>query len=671
MRRTLAVSFALLIALVSPASANTADLKVVETDLLIVGGTESGVAAAIQAARQGVRSIVLVNDIDWLGGQFTAEALGAIDENRGRSGTNDVPFPRSGLFKELLDLIEAQNTAMYGQPRPGNTVVKTTCRAADTEKLFRRMVEPYVQSGRLRIISGFYPTGAEHADSGKRLTGLRFGPVAGNAEGFTVRAKLTIDASDWGEAIQVSGAEYEFGPDLQSKYREPSAPTDRGKYPLTDMNPITWCVVIEEASEEKPIAKPERFDERCYLLSTRLTADDYRQVGWTHKRLFSPDWPPPEVIYRGRRLVDRHSGGVKADRDVILLNFPPQNYPLDRLPQRVIDALEKNEAGSSQKNIVQMTRAQRQIIFDDAKQHALGFLYHLQTTVHDRMKPDERQQSFRRFRLTDEFGTSDRLPLKPYVRESLRLLALHMMVEQETLKDDRKQDRFATVMYPDGVGCWQFEYDFHPTGRGFLPKEGPSGPWECYGKPGRGWGPYSDRALLPLRSLIPRRLDGLLAAQKNLGFSSIVSAAVRLHDQSMMVGQASGATAAVCLKENVQPRQIPESPALLAAVRQGLCNRLDQGQPLTLWPFRDLEPSHPAFEAVNLLAVRRALPWARTDIDFQPEQPATPEWRAAVVKQSLATKEVKAPPPQPDGELTRGEFARRWWDAIQQLPEKR
>ena len=49
----------------------------VQADLLVVGGTESGCAAAVQAARMGVERIVLVNDIEWLGGQFSAEGLGS------------------------------------------------------------------------------------------------------------------------------------------------------------------------------------------------------------------------------------------------------------------------------------------------------------------------------------------------------------------------------------------------------------------------------------------------------------------------------------------------------------------------------------------------------------------------------------------------------------------
>lgn len=55
--------------------ANAAEPVRRETNLLIVGGTESGWAAAMQAARMGEKSITLVNDTGWLGGQYTSEAV--------------------------------------------------------------------------------------------------------------------------------------------------------------------------------------------------------------------------------------------------------------------------------------------------------------------------------------------------------------------------------------------------------------------------------------------------------------------------------------------------------------------------------------------------------------------------------------------------------------------
>ena len=116
----------------------------VECDLLIVGGSESAVAAAIQAARLGVKRIVLVNDGTWLGGQFTSEAIGAVDEwTKYRDGR--VPFPRSGLFLEIMTMIEDDMQRKYGLRRPGNCFCAwTTCEPRDTEALFRKLIAPYL-----------------------------------------------------------------------------------------------------------------------------------------------------------------------------------------------------------------------------------------------------------------------------------------------------------------------------------------------------------------------------------------------------------------------------------------------------------------------------------------------------------------------------------------------
>jgi hypothetical protein len=92
---------------------------VIETDLLIVGADESGCAAAMQAARLGVKRIVLTNDHDWLGGQFSTQGIGPIDEWTVVEGKR-VNFPRSGAFLEIIDRIRAHNRRIYGVATPGN-----------------------------------------------------------------------------------------------------------------------------------------------------------------------------------------------------------------------------------------------------------------------------------------------------------------------------------------------------------------------------------------------------------------------------------------------------------------------------------------------------------------------------------------------------------------------
>ena len=674
-------SLVLLLLLASLAPAETADV-----DLLVVGGTESGWAAAIQAARQGVDSIALVNDIEWLGGQFSAEAVGAIDENRGMDGS---PFPRSGLFAEIIDRIMADNVRLYGDESPGNAwTSRTQVRPAQAARLFREMIEPYVESGRIRLYSNYYPVSATLLGDGKTVEVVRFrSTVAGEPE-LAVRAKMTIDASDWGDVIQAAGADFEVGVDPRSRYGEPNAPVDLAAYPPTDMNPITYSLVITETGDGEPIPRPKHFDDRRYYLTSDVTKEDYHALGWPFPphRMFNPPWTPlsgvfyegDRSVYSQRRLVDRYNLDIEHP-DVLSLVWTLQDYPLDVLPQHVVDALEADEPGASRKNVAVMSRRQRQMVFEDAKQHSLGMLYHLQTTVHERM--EDRAHSFRRFELTDEFPTADGCPPKPYVRESIRLKAMYMMREQDARHFEEgvaagtpaaneskgsKLDRYANQMYYDAVAGWQFPYDFHMTGRMFLGKD-QSGPWASYFKSGRSWRTQSDRAVFPLRSLIPERVDGLLGAQKNLGYSSIVSSAVRLHDQSIAVGQAAGALAAVALETGEAPRAFPYDLELLSRVQRALASRHDGGEPAMLWPFRDIGPDDPAYEAANLLAAHQLLPLGLEDVDFRPGDPADAAWREQVA--ALTRQRFPAAPAPPAGELTRGAFARRWWTAIADLEQ--
>lgn len=613
--------------------------ETMQSELLIVGGTESGCAAALQAARMGVKSITLVNDIEWLGGQFSAEALMAIDENRGPEGYgHGVPFPRSGIFREIVDEIEALNVRKFGVPRPGNTRVITTCLPADAEQVFRQLLQPHIDRGVLKIISNYFPAQVLLDRSKHKVTGVRFESTTATTTTLTVNAKLTIDASDWGDVIRLSGAAYEYGPDLQSRYNEPLAPASREEYPLTDMNPITYCMVLKETDVDQTIAKPGNFDRRNY-------------DGLPYPS--DPSW-----IYESRRLVDRHFFPSVKTPDVVLLCFPAFDYPLDRFTQSVATSLEANERGASYKNIVELSRSQREIVFEDAKQHSLGFLYYLQTIAHEHATNP--QQTFRNLKLTDEFGTADHLPFKPYVRESLRLKSQYQLRQQDTLGFGNAANNYATAMFHDPIACWQFEYDFHPTRRHFLDDD-PAGPWHPRFRDKRTWGPpYSGRAQFSLRSLVPETMQGLLGGQKNLGYSSIVSSAVRLHDQSVAVGQGCGAVAAVTLQESIPLHQLTWNRAGLNKIWHGL---LTSGPvPQTLWPFGDLDPQSEHFVAINQLAVRQLFPLAPNEVEFHASEPAEPEWQqlleASLVARGLTVELPETP-------LTRGEIATLLWKQIQ------
>ena len=656
-----------------------------EVDLLVVGATESGWAAAIQAARCDVEKIVIVHDGEWFGGQYTEQALACVDENKGVGkegwGVDWHPmkrsFHRSGLFLELMDKIESSNLEKYGDRMPGKPFHgPSTFRPAEAEKAFRDLIQPYRDSGQIEVFWNRYPTRADVDRSGKRprLRALEFSAVGGGDADLVVTAKVTIDASDWGEVVQVAGAAYECGPDPKSRYGEPSAPDDLEEFPPNEMNPITWAMIVEESDGPSPIPEPPNFDDRNFPRATRFSREEFKDLEWDRPAgkgaiLHWPDEGKESArqlsVYTVRRVVD---GSEDPDFPTsILLNYMNgQDYPLTRLPRRVVEALEETEPGASKKNIVEMTRAQREIVFQDAKNHSLGVLFHLQNFVHERA--EDKANSFRNFQLSEEFGTEDRLPPKPYIRESLRLKSLYMMREQDGRNRDGEtkvsaRERFSEVMYPDGLFAWQFHYDFHRTGRTYLVSEGDDGPWIDYEKPGRNTSYLSDRCVFPARSLVPVEMDGLLGAQKNVGYSSMVSAAIRLHDQCVHIGQASGAMAALGLAEGVDPREIPFDRNLLEKVRHILCGG-SEGQPLLIWPWRDLPATHGAFVAVNRLSALGCLPINDTEVDFRPEETASSEWISLVneltEKQFSEIGEVES-----GAETTRGEFCRKLWSAIE------
>ena len=140
----------------------------------------------------------------------------------------------------------------------------------------------------------------------------------------------------------------------------------------------------------------------------------------------------------------------------------------------------------------------------------------------------------------------------------------------------------------------------------------------------------------------PQTIEGLLAAQKNLGYTSIVSSSCRLHDQSIHAGQASGAVAAISLRHGENPAEFYLQPQRLAEIWAGLLE-VKSGAPLAIWPFADVDPFDSGFVAIQQLALRRLLPLGPSDTKFHPDKPATSEWISEVT--AMVDKAGYKPPP--------------------------
>ncbi len=608
----------------------------IEADLLIVGGGESGCAAAAQAARLGVKRIVLTNDHDWLGGQFCTQGIGPIDEWTVVEGKR-VNFPRSGPFLEIMERIRAHNRVVYGVATPGNSWCGTdTIEPRAAAAIFEDWLAPYVAATTLRIERG-WDVAAVATEEG-RVSAVTFQPSyfsRGNPDKrLTVRAKLTIDSSDLGDVIRMSGAKYLAGPDLRSRFGEPGAPESLDDLGHQEMNPLSWCPLLRETGKASTLPKPLRYDGRSFqsLHKTPLWKDWDGSGGIYH--------PAGWCIYTHRRIIDRHHFGFAPGTEAVILNWPAQDYPLSTLPEPVGAALEADEAGASKKNLVDMSHAQRRIVYEDAKQRALEFLYYLQTEAQDWV--GDFPQSFRSFELADDYGTPDRLPPKPYLREGLRLEALVMVTECD-VRSESGEPRWAKTAFIDSVFGWQFNLDFHPTRRKFVDND-PSKPWEGKHYGSRDWSTDTDRATFPLRGLVPEKLDSLLGASKNIGVSSMVQSALRLHGQMMHCGTAAGTIAAVALREAVEPRVVAATAKHVATVQRILV-RGAGGPGTLLWPWHDVAPEDRHFEAANLLTLAGIWKPDPDSVFFEPRRPVTRrELAGALVRLCQAMPGAPEPP---------------------------
>jgi hypothetical protein len=170
-----------------------------------------------------------------------------------------------------------------------------------------------------------------------------------------------------------------------------------------------------------------------------------------------------------------------------------------------------------------------------AKQLSLALLYWLQTEA---PRPDG-GAGWPGLRLRkDLVDTEDGLAKYPYIREARRIKAEFT---------GKSREEVTAEPFADSVGVGSYRIDLHPSTGGTN---------------------YIDISSLPFRiplgALIPQRVENLLPACKNLGTTHITNGCYRLHPPEWNIGESAGMLAAYCLEKQVKPRQVRNTPAMLA-----------------------------------------------------------------------------------------------------------
>jgi hypothetical protein len=131
------------------------------------------------------------------------------------------------------------------------------------------------------------------------------------------------------------------------------------------------------------------------------------------------------------------------------------------------------------------------------------------------------------------------------VRETRRILGDYVLTVEDILQARKFPDVIARSSYP---------VDIHnPEGTGTLLQRLPPG--EAYD--------------IPLRCLLPQKVEGLLVAGRCISGTHEALSSYRVMPVSMATGQAAGACAALAVRQEKPPRAMPVSDVQAELIRQG------------------------------------------------------------------------------------------------------
>jgi len=532
-----------------PRKTSTHELR---SDLVIIGGGLGGCAAALAAARNGLR-VVMTEETDWIGGQLTAQAVPP-DENpwiETFGATRSYTELRAGIREYYL-----RNYPLTAEARakrylnPGNGGVSRLCHEPRVSlAVLEALLAPFVSSQRVRILPRHKALDAskdaDHVES-IRVQNLESG------NDLILHGAFFADATELGDLLPLTGTEYVTGAESQSDTGEPHAPEHADS---ANQQAFTCCFAIDYlAGENHTIDKPEEYAFwRNFVprLSPSwpgsLFSLDVTDPVSTKPKKFELDPEKGVGLWTYRRILDRSQFVAGAFRgDISLVNWPQNDFLLGNLYD-----VPKEEAS---RNLAR------------AKQLSLCLLYWLQTEA---PRPDGGAGwPGLRLRL-DIVGTEDGLAKFPYIRESRRIRAEFTVLEQHVGTECRlketgvPREEIKAAPFSDSVGIGSYRIDLHPSTAGNNYLDISSLPFQ-----------------IPLGALVPRRVENLLPACKNLGVTHITNGCYRLHPVEWNIGEAVGALSAFCVAQRTTPRAVLKKPALLKDFQTSL---EAQGVPLA-WP---------------------------------------------------------------------------------------
>ncbi len=517
----------------------------IAADLAIVGGGLGGCAAALSALRAG-RTVAMTEPTDWIGGQLTSQAVPP-DEHPWVE-----QFGVNASYRELRQGIRDYYWRHYPMTAESRTARSLNPGSGSVSKLCH---EPRAA---LAVLTSML---APYASSGRLLTLLEHEPVRADVQGDRVRAVTVrdrrtgrerslvapyfLDATELGDLLPMAGVEFVIGAEARDRTGEPHAAASARP---NDQQAITSCFAVEYLDgQDHTIDRPAEYAFWRDYVPALKPAWPGRLLDMTYcnpitlkpvNRGFDPRGAGAG-LWTYRRILDPRNfqpGAYPGSSGITLVNWPQNDYLLGPIVGAGITAAD----------------AERHVA--RAKQLSLSLLYWLQTEC---PRPDGKL-GWKGLKLRpDLVGTDDGLAKAAYIRESRRIEAEFTVLEQHVGTESRraalKSQDVQAQPFPDSVGVGSYRIDLHPSTGGDNYIDISSLPFQ-----------------VPLGALIPRRVENLLPACKNLGTTHITNGCYRLHPVEWAIGEAAGALAAFCLEHKESPRAVRNTPRRLAAFQARL-----------------------------------------------------------------------------------------------------
>ncbi|MCF2447654.1 FAD-dependent oxidoreductase [Dyadobacter sp. CY345] len=529
----------------SPATGQPVQKEVVNgkviltSDLVIAGGGLGGCASAMAALRNGL-SVILTEETDWIGGQLSQQGVPPdehiwIETHGATQLYRDFRNNVRDYYKRNYPLTDEAKARKNLNPGDGS-VSKLCYEPRVAVAVLNDMFAPYLSNGKLKLLLEHKIVGADA--SGNQVKTLEAISLISKQK-LILSAPYFVDATELGDLLPLTGTEFVTGAESKSETGELHAPE---KADPENNQAFTVCFAIDFVpGENHVIEKPKEYDfwKNFVPKMSKPWSGKLLDLAYSNPKTLEPKLLGfhPEGISMGeklnlwsyRRIINKENfkkGSYTGD--ITIVNWPQNDYFLGNL------------VGASEKDFNKH--------FERGKQLSLSLLYWLQTEA---PRPDG-GKGWPGVRLRkDIMGTEDGLAKYPYVRESRRIKAVFTVKEEHVGADNRslvtgkKAENKAAEFY-DSVGVGYYHIDLHPSTAGDNYIDFGSLPFQ-----------------IPLGALLPKSMENLLPANKNIGTTHITNGCYRLHPVEWSIGESVGLLIKYALDKNVIPRVVREKRDLL------------------------------------------------------------------------------------------------------------